>query len=323
MQKAKISILIMTYNQEKSIGKAIDSAVMQTLAPYEIIVSDDCSTDATWQIIQEKQQKTPSLIKISRNHENLGIYGNYEKLKSLCNGDIVCLLAGDDTYRSNLTTVLQDCVTEQNINLDSKYIIVTNNMLIRPDGRERVWDNYAERNKSHFGMKLRYGLSYRSIGMSRALVVSCTSTATLIGDYPELGYMVDMLKGLEEVSNAENIYFKNAIVCAYNVGLGVTSKPSAKDNIELLNYINLIRKTYHKKLIFSDRLYLAMLEALTEHAEKRSMKSFFWAIGLWMINFNNCSRNTPWVFHLKHLIPYESKNRVKRLVLPLFMRKSK
>ena len=48
----KVSICIPTYNQGLYIEKAIRSAALQTVKPFEIIVYDDCSTDETPQILQ-------------------------------------------------------------------------------------------------------------------------------------------------------------------------------------------------------------------------------------------------------------------------------
>ena len=48
----KLTIVTTTYNQEKYIGEAIDSMLMQkTKFPFQIVVSDDCSQDRTREIL--------------------------------------------------------------------------------------------------------------------------------------------------------------------------------------------------------------------------------------------------------------------------------
>ena len=49
----KISVLMITYNQEKIVRRALDSLIAQKDYLYEICINDDCSTDNTFQVIQE------------------------------------------------------------------------------------------------------------------------------------------------------------------------------------------------------------------------------------------------------------------------------
>ena len=49
----KLSVLVVTYNHAAFIAQALDSALMQeTNFPYEIIISEDCSSDGTREIVQ-------------------------------------------------------------------------------------------------------------------------------------------------------------------------------------------------------------------------------------------------------------------------------
>ena len=79
----RISVLIITYKQSNLISRALDSVLKQREYVYEICVSDDCSPDDTFTILQEYKKQYPELIKIHQNKENLGIW---IKLKdSFCN----------------------------------------------------------------------------------------------------------------------------------------------------------------------------------------------------------------------------------------------
>ena len=69
--KPLLSVLCITYNHEKFIGKAIDSFLMQkTDFPFEIIIHDDCSTDNTASIIRRYVEKYPKIIKPIYQQEN-------------------------------------------------------------------------------------------------------------------------------------------------------------------------------------------------------------------------------------------------------------
>ena len=48
----KVTVLLFSYNHEKFIRACMDSVLAQTFRDFELIVIDDCSTDATWELVQ-------------------------------------------------------------------------------------------------------------------------------------------------------------------------------------------------------------------------------------------------------------------------------
>lgn len=106
--KPLLSYLLITYNQEKYIREAVESAFAQTYSPLEIIISDDHSTDNTWEIIKELFNKYngPHKIIINRNKNNLGIAQHINKVFSIANGELFIMAAGDDISLSQRTKVL-------------------------------------------------------------------------------------------------------------------------------------------------------------------------------------------------------------------------
>lgn len=104
-KKIKVSICCITYNQEKYIGKALESFVHQKVSfPYEIIIHDDASTDGTRDIIQKYKEKYPDLIVPIFEEENV-----YSKKASLVmeivfakvRGEYIALCDGDDGFLSD------------------------------------------------------------------------------------------------------------------------------------------------------------------------------------------------------------------------------
>lgn len=66
-----VSIICITYNQDKYIEDTLQGFLMQkTFFPFEIIVHDDASTDGTAEIIKEYEEKYPELIKPIYQIEN-------------------------------------------------------------------------------------------------------------------------------------------------------------------------------------------------------------------------------------------------------------
>ena len=70
------TILMITYNQEEYVSSALDCLFRQGVYPFEVIISDDCSTDKTQEIILEYQKRYPNIIKPIFQKKNLGIYQN-------------------------------------------------------------------------------------------------------------------------------------------------------------------------------------------------------------------------------------------------------
>jgi glycosyltransferase involved in cell wall biosynthesis len=102
-EKILVTIMIPTYNQEKYICEAIDSALAQTYSNIEIIIGDDASTDHTPEIL--KKYLNNSKIKFIRNIENLGRIENYRNLLyKHAKGDFVVNLDGDD-YFTNINFI--------------------------------------------------------------------------------------------------------------------------------------------------------------------------------------------------------------------------
>ncbi len=91
-----ITFAIFAYNQEKYIRDAIEGAFAQDYSPLEIIISDDCSTDHTFEIIQQMvdEYSGPNVVRLNRNTDNLGLIAHVNKVFELANGDWIVAAAG-------------------------------------------------------------------------------------------------------------------------------------------------------------------------------------------------------------------------------------
>lgn len=105
MKKNKlVSYCLFTYNQEKYIEKCLSSALAQTYSPLEIIVSDDFSSDNTFEIVKKikREYEGPHKIIINRNEKNLGIGPHVSKIiYDLSKGEYCVLIGGDDISKKN------------------------------------------------------------------------------------------------------------------------------------------------------------------------------------------------------------------------------
>ena len=93
------SIVVITYNQEKSLPMTLDSLLAQrTSFPFEIVVGDDCSKDGTRGVIADYAERFPDIVRPIYNERNLGILGNYVSTLSQCRGKYRSACAGDDFW---------------------------------------------------------------------------------------------------------------------------------------------------------------------------------------------------------------------------------
>jgi glycosyltransferase involved in cell wall biosynthesis len=97
----KATVLIVTYNHESFVEKAIESArAQQCDFPFEILVADDCSTDGTRAILNRYRASGDPRIRFFLPDQNLGSFGNHLFIAALaqCRGEYVAWLDGDDYW---------------------------------------------------------------------------------------------------------------------------------------------------------------------------------------------------------------------------------
>ena len=104
-----ISIAMTTYNGAQYIKEQIESILNQTIQDFELIICDDCSSDNTFELLQEYASKD-SRITALRNDKNLGFKRNFEKVIGLCKGDYIALSDQDDIWFPNHLEILKNAI---------------------------------------------------------------------------------------------------------------------------------------------------------------------------------------------------------------------
>ncbi len=92
-----VSVIIPCYNYGHLLAEAIESVLLQTYPPDEILFIDDASTDNSVEVARRYEPR----IRIEVNEKNLGIVGNFNKAVSLTKGDYICFLGADNRFRSD------------------------------------------------------------------------------------------------------------------------------------------------------------------------------------------------------------------------------
>lgn len=133
MNKPLVSVYMTTYFHESYIKQAIDSVLLQkTTFPFEIVISDDFSGDATPAILME-YASTYDNIHINLNKQNMGLTANMFLAKSLCKGKYICDLSGDDYWIDEYKLQKQFEFLENN----PEYYSVCTRIEMRPDFSEK------------------------------------------------------------------------------------------------------------------------------------------------------------------------------------------
>lgn len=90
-----VSVCIPTYNGQAYLKDCLDSVLAQTLPDFEIVATDDHSSDRTMEILDEYQKKDPRL-RVVRNPKNLGLVGNWNRCVELAKGEWIKFVFQDD-----------------------------------------------------------------------------------------------------------------------------------------------------------------------------------------------------------------------------------
>lgn len=296
----KHTVLIISYNQEKYIGAALESVVQQSILPYEIIVSDDCSTDNTWEIIQEYKNRYPAILNPYQHKQNVGLYKNLNFALRQITGDVLSAMGGDDFFEPGLFENLNKTININKINVEKdSFIIVTNTAHYYPNGKITYWNNYKLKNKNIFKEQLRGGVSLRWIGYSVKLLPFMFAEENI-------GYGADWLRNTILYYNCPKYYFADFVSTYYRVGVGVTSKLDTKKHaLHSKSAIPLYIKNFGSTLEQNDFQYLKYAIALNNYQVNSSFINYLKAFGLLIYNINNFSINNNFLKQLKFFMPFK------------------
>ena len=99
----KVSIICTNYNKGDWVREAMDSFLNQrTTFDFEIIIIDDASTDHSYEIIQDYQNKFPEKVRTFRNEVNLGITRTWKKVCQEAKGQYIARCDSDDFWTDPL-----------------------------------------------------------------------------------------------------------------------------------------------------------------------------------------------------------------------------
>ena len=282
----KISVFIVSYNQKEYIEQAIQSVVTQRFPPYEVIISDDCSTDGTWDIIQKYAAQYPTLIKANRNEPNIGIFQNFNKATSLTTGNLITCVAGDDFIKEGYFEAVNKCIQENKLNPETEsFILIPNIIKLLDTGEELKHNNYHLREKSVISLTIRGLLDDRYGVVSRQ---SLNRTANFIED---IGIHADYVWGVDRVLNTDQFIFIDGYYPIYREGIGVSAIRSRNKEIEAsgswVKASSIVLERYKSKIKKRDIQFIEYQKSKYNYLSDRSSKNYFKLLLQTLGNLNN------------------------------------
>ncbi|HLI43664.1 MAG TPA: glycosyltransferase [Acidimicrobiales bacterium] len=98
VDRFRVSVCIPTYNGERFLREQLDSLLAQTRVPDEILVADDCSSDATLNVVAEFASISPVVVRTLPSDVNIGLCANVRRLVESAEGDVVFFCDQDDVW---------------------------------------------------------------------------------------------------------------------------------------------------------------------------------------------------------------------------------
>lgn len=134
-----VTVGLKAYNQRAFIREAVEGVLSQTYRPLEIVVSDDGSTDGTWEEIKsvlDGRDLGPDVsFVLNRNAVNLGNMGNWLKIGELSHGEWIVKCDGDDISEANRVETIVKHVVKADENGSKIFVVSNGGIKIDNEGR--------------------------------------------------------------------------------------------------------------------------------------------------------------------------------------------
>jgi glycosyltransferase involved in cell wall biosynthesis len=215
-ERPLVTFALFAYNQEKYIREAVEGAFAQTYEPLEIILSDDCSTDRTFEIMQEMAEvyRGPHHVVARQSTVNRGLGLHIRDVVEILNGAYVVVAAGDDVSLATRVAALVG--------------------LMHQEGTRLAVSNYNR--MSEMGVIEEENLSYDNDNHYIWEIINSNSKVFVNGAVA--AYRVDFLREAMHAAKKtlENgcLYYEDILFTSFAIAVG--EKPPSFIDASLINY---------------------------------------------------------------------------------------
>ncbi len=247
----RVSVVIATYNSEKTILAALDSILAQTYQDIELIVQDDHSTDKTVSLVEAwgiKNDATKRFSKflVNKNETNIGTAKNFDIGCSQASGKWIKILGGDDI-------LIEDCI-EKNVNyahsLNEDALITSDMIYFYEDDhgefiefpnsdkkdKDKRWFNTSDSEK-------QFKRLLKSFGLNAPTFFFSSDGLREIGGFDDrYDILEDWPLALKWTSKGKCIRYMEYVTVLYRGGARGTEKGSSFFNIRLISCVERLKR---------------------------------------------------------------------------------
>ena len=253
--KVKVSIFMLTYNQEAYISQAIEGVLMQkTNFNYQLVIGEDCSTDNTRQICEQYAKNYPQKIKLLPNlNKNIGLIKNYIRTIKECHGKYIAICDGDDYWIDKYKLQKQVDFLETN----PKYYIVGTNL-------KRLYNDGTLESSNENKLKPNFGfndLIFDNVIASVTVLFKNIQKNATIPQWIEKFPYGDWQTYLWTVKEKGKVFIMNDITAVYRTDIGVSASirkkhsETAKINLKIVECIASDSNFSHKRDIVKKSIF--------------------------------------------------------------------
>lgn len=249
----KVSVCIPSYNGQNYIGEAIESVLSQTYADFELVITDDCSTDRSQDIIDGYKDDR---IRFLQNTRNLGAEANSNKAISEAKGKYIKLLEHDDyLYPSCLEKQVE--ILEA---LENRNVVLTccGRDIINERGRKILQRKFKGKSGKYDGRQI----IKRTVRAGTNIIGEPTAVLIRSDILKETGAFDDTFPYVTDLDLwcrmllCGDVYMSSEVLCAYRVS--PTALSVSMGSVQRRQFKDLVTQLCHDK-----RYPLNMLDCLS------------------------------------------------------------
>lgn len=217
----KISVLMAVYNDETNLPKSIESILNQSYENFEFLILDDCSTDGTFDVLNEYAKKDER-IKIFKNDKNIGLTKSLNYLIKNSIGEIIARQDSDDvSYVTRLYMQLK-FMKENNLDACSSLAKIKGKNKVIPFFSRYINPKFVinYKNPVIHGSLMIYSKVLKDIGMydekfyyaqDYKLVKDLIKGSYKLKILKKVLYELNMINNISQIYNIEQKYFADCV----------------------------------------------------------------------------------------------------------------
>ncbi|MFV8339773.1 glycosyltransferase [Flavobacterium sp. LB3P21] len=276
MNDITVSIFILTYNQEQFIAQTIESILLQkTNFSFQLVIGEDCSTDATRIICEKYARDYGGKIKLLPSlKKNIGLIANYMRTIKECDGKYIAICDGDDYWIDENKLQKQVDFLDKNPDYSIVYTAVKR---LYADSKMVDYTYNLNEKKLDFDDLIFDNFIHSVTALFRNIQSNENTVPKWINKFP----FGDWQTYLWVLKDGGKIHFMDDMTAVYRMNIGVSSTYMKKTSVFIEVLIDILEHVFkdeifsHKKEIIASSILNRQKDLMTcFNREKTYLKGF-------------------------------------------------